>query len=333
MMSTAPAISVVLPVYNGEPFIVEAVSSILAQTYEDFELLVIDDGSTDKTRELLQPLARNDARLIVHAEARRGLVGALNFGIAQSKGRYIARMDADDISLPGRFAAQVGYLEKHSDCVAVGTSIIKFNANGRERESGKVRVQVFAPSAFPPAIPGIAHPTAMIRADALQRVGGYRPYFYNTEDRDLWARLWQIGRIHQLPQPLLRYRVHAGSVTRQKRVDQLISHMMADMSALCRHLQLDDQPILDRSLTISDRHEALDAYAVLIGNRYPVDKYRWYHCIRNRMWRQAPFASRSEMLRKVVARATRRPFDRASFKLLVTAVRHGPAAQRAETSN
>ena len=172
----------------------------------------------------------------------------------------------------------------------------------------------------------------MIRADALQKVRAYRPYFYNTEDRDLWARLWQIGRIYQLPQPLLRYRVHAGSVSRQKRVDQLISHMMADMSALCRHLQLDDQPILDRSLTMSDRHEALDGYAVLIGNRYPVDKYRWYHCIRNRMWRQAPFASRSEMLRKVVACATRRPFDRASLKLLATAVRHGPAAQRAETS-
>jgi glycosyltransferase involved in cell wall biosynthesis len=332
-MTAIPTISVVLPVYNGERFIVEAVTSILTQTFGDFELLVIDDGSTDNTRGLLLPLARGDARLIIHAEARRGLVGALNFGIGQSCGRYIARMDADDVALPERFAAQVDYLDKHPDCVAVGTSIIKFDATGREKASGVPRVQAFEPSAFPPVIPGIAHPTAMIRAEALRRVDSYRPYFYNTEDRDLWARLWQIGRLHQLPQPLLRYRVHAGSVSRQKRVDQLISHMMADMSALCRHLGLDDQPILDRSLTMADRQHALDAYAALIGDRYPVDMYRRYHCIRNRMWRQAPFASRSEMMLKVAACAARRPFDRASLKLLATAVRHGPATQRTEASS
>ena len=331
--TNVPTISVVLPVYNGEQFIVEAVSSILAQTFQDFELLLIDDGSTDKTRDLLQPLARDDARLIIHGEARRGLVGALNFGIAQSKGRYIARMDADDIALPERFAAQVAYLDRHPDCVAVGTSIIKFHQDGRQKDSGARRVRAFEPSAFPPLIPGIAHPTAMIRADALQKVGGYRPYFYNTEDRDLWARLWQIGRIHQLPEMLLRYRVHAASVTRQKRIDQLISHMMADMSALCRHLGLDDQPLLDRSLTMTDRQQALDEYAQLIGHRYPVEQYRWYHCIRNRMWRQAPFASRSEMMLKIAAGAARRPFDRAGLKLLAAAIRHGPATQRAEKAS
>ena len=332
-MQSLPTISVVLPVYNGEQFIVEAVSSILAQTYTEFELLIIDDGSTDKTCELLAPFARDDARVIIHAQARRGLVVALNSGIAQAKARYIARMDADDISSPTRFAAQVSYLDANPDCVAVGTSIIKFDAMGHEKLPKGARRKLLQPAAFPPVIPGIAHPTAMIRADSLNQVGGYRPYFFNTEDRDLWARLWEIGRLHELPEPLLRYRVHSGSITRQKRVAQLISYMMTDMSALCRYFGLDDQPILDRSLIMPDRQEALDAYAALIGDRYPVDMYRMYHCIRARMWRQAPFASRSEMIRKVCSSAARRPFDRVSLKLLATAARHGPAIQRAESSS
>ena len=328
-MPADPTISVILPVYNGAQFIVEAVTSILSQTYTSFELLVIDDGSTDATRALLEPLAQGDRRLIIHAEARRGLVGALNFGIAQAKGRYIARMDADDVALPERFAAQVDYLDKHPDCVAVGTSIIKVDDQGREKSRSRAPNEAFQPSAFPPVIPGIAHPTAMIRADALRQVGGYRPYFYNTEDRDLWARLWQVGRIHQLPEMLLRYRVHAGSVTRQKRVEQLMSYMMTDMSALCRHLRLDDQAILEASLASGNKPKALDAYAALIGDRYPVDTYRMYHCIRSRMWRYAPFASPADMMIKVARHAARRPFASANLKLLAAAVRHGPAKQRA----
>ncbi len=327
-MTEVPTVTVVLPVYNGAAFIVEAVTSILAQTYTDFELLVIDDGSTDATRDLLAPLAKNDPRLVIYAETHRGLIGTLNFGIAQAKGRYVARMDADDISLPRRFAAQVDYLDKHPDCVAVGTSIIKIDANGREKSRSRVRSESFQPAAFPPMIPGIAHPSAMIRTKALREVNGYRPYFYNTEDRDLWARLWQLGRIHELPEMLLRYRVHAGSVTRQKRVDQLMSYMMTDMSALCRHLGLDDQPLLDASLGFSDKQVALNAYQDLIGARYPVQTYRMYHCIRSRMWRWAPFASRSDMALQVVKHAAQQPLDPARLKLLATAVRHGPATQR-----
>ena len=327
-MSKVPTVTVVLPVYNGEAFIVEAAASILTQTYTNFELLVIDDGSSDTTRDLLKPLAQSDPRLIIHAEARRGLVGTLNFGIAQARGRYIARMDADDISLPSRFAAQVDYLDKHSDCVAVGTSIIKIDADGREKSRSRLRSSSFQPAAFPPVIPGIAHPSAMIRTQILREVGGYRAYFYNTEDRDLWARLWQLGRVHELPEMLLRYRVHAGSATRQKRVDQLMSYMMTDMSALCRHLGLDDQPLLDASLGTADKQVALNAYQDLIGARYPVQTYRMYHCIRSRMWRLAPFATRSEMVRQVLKHAAQRPFDPARLKLLATALRHGPATQR-----
>jgi glycosyltransferase involved in cell wall biosynthesis len=328
---TTPRVSVVLAVYNGAAYVIEAVNSILAQTYRDFELLVIDDGSTDDTRALLTPLATSDARLMVLAEPHRGLVASLNHGISIARGSLIARMDADDVALPGRFAAQVAYLDAHPDCVVVGTSILKVNADGitpTKKSPGRVHRPTFEPMAFPPQIGGVPHPTAMIRATALATVGGYRPYFYNAEDRDLWARLWTIGRVHQLPEVALRYRVHAGSVTRQKRGEQLLSHMLVDMATVARHLNLDDATILQRSLSSGNKQAALDDYAALISDAYPVATYRMYHCIRNRMWSFAPFRSRKEMLLTVGCHTVARPFDTNRLKLLRTLLRHGPTAQR-----
>jgi glycosyltransferase involved in cell wall biosynthesis len=326
-----PRVSVVLAVFNGVDYIAEAINSILTQTFQDFELLVIDDGSTDGTRALLAPLAAHDRRLIVQAEPHRGLVGSLNHGIGIARGSLIARMDADDVALPGRFAAQVAYLDAHPDCVVVGTSILKVNADGQtaaKKSLSRWRLPTFDPMAFPPQIGGVAHPTAMIRASALAKVGGYRPHFYNAEDRDLWARLWTIGRVHQLPDVALRYRVHAGSVTRQKRGAQLLSHMLVDMSAVARHLNLNDDAILQRALDSGNKQAALDDYADLIGDAYPVDTYRMYHCIRNRMWSFAPFQSRRDMLMRVGRHAITRPFDANRLKLLGTLLRHGPASQR-----
>jgi glycosyltransferase involved in cell wall biosynthesis len=329
--AATPRISVVLPVFNGSAYIIESVASILTQTFRDFELLVVDDGSTDNTRELLAPLAARDPRLQILAEPHRGLVGSLNHGIKVARGELIARMDADDAAMPERFAAQVAYLDANPDCVTVGTSILKVNAEGMPAKKSGTSWQLpaFVPLAFPPEIGGVPHPTALIRASALAQVGGYRPYFYNAEDRDLWARLWAVGRIYQLKDVALRYRVHAGSVTRQKRGEQLLSHMLVDMSAVARQLGLDDTPLLQRSLASGDKQAALDAYAELIGGAYPVDTYRMYHCIRSRMWSFAPFSSRTDMLVQVGRHALDHPLDPNRLKLLRTFLRHGPSSQRA----
>jgi glycosyltransferase involved in cell wall biosynthesis len=327
-MSTMPRVSVVLPVYNGAPYVVEAVESILSQTFRDFELLLIDDGSTDTTRELLVPLANRDNRLIIRAEPRRGLVGSLNYGIAIARAPLIARMDADDAALPGRFAAQVAYLVANPDCVAVGTAILKVDAQGRSKSPPLRQTPRFDPLAFPPEIGGIPHPTAIMRRSAVVGVGGYRPYFYNAEDRDLWARLWQVGRIHQLPEVGLHYRVHAGSVTRMKQGEQLLSHMLADMAAVAHALDLDDSTILQRSLETGDKQAALDDYTTLIGAGYPVATYRMIHCIRSRMWRLAPFKSRRDMLLRAGRHVLAQPLDRNRQKLMWALVRHGPAVQR-----
>jgi glycosyltransferase involved in cell wall biosynthesis len=332
LMAVSPLVSVVLPVFNGATYIVAAVNSILAQTFTDFELLVIDDGSTDATRDLLAPIARTDQRLQILAEPHRGLVGTLNHGLAVARGALIARMDADDVALPGRLAAQVAYLKSHPDCVVVGTTILKVKADGHSKSPPKWKLPIYRPLAFPPEIGGVPHPTALMRADALATVGGYRAYFYNAEDRDLWARLWTVGRIHQLPDVALHYRVHAGSVTRLRRGEQLLSHMLADMSAVARTLQRDDHDILTRSVT-HGKQAALDEYSALIGDAYPVDTYRMYHCIRNRMWSFAPFKSRHDMLNRVAQHVWQRPLAPDRLKLLATMVRHGPAAQRLGSSD
>ena len=130
-MSTCPTISVLMPVYNAERYVAKAVESILAQTCADFEFVIIDDGSTDGSHALLKQYAERDHRIRLISRANTGHVIALNQMLEIASGRYIARIDADDIALPDRFARQVGYLESHGDCVAVGSYVWLIDAAGR----------------------------------------------------------------------------------------------------------------------------------------------------------------------------------------------------------
>ena len=116
-----PRISVLMPVYQAERYLEEAVESILAQSFDNFELLALDDGSTDASPDILEALARRDDRIRVRRTEHAGLVSQLNQGLAEARGEFIARMDADDVSHPARFERQLAYLDAHPDCVAVGT--------------------------------------------------------------------------------------------------------------------------------------------------------------------------------------------------------------------
>src|SRR5258706_14041022 len=120
-MSSSPAVSVVMPVYNGERYLASAIDSILAQTFTDFELIAVDDGSTDSSLPMLKRYAERDPRVRVISRPNTGIVGALSDAIAAARAPLIARMDADDLSLPLRFERQVAYLSGHPQCVLVGT--------------------------------------------------------------------------------------------------------------------------------------------------------------------------------------------------------------------
>lgn len=211
-----PRISVLLPVYNAERYVAEAVASILAQTRGDFELLVIDDGSTDRSPEILAEFARRDPRVRFQRQENAGYLQALNRMLAEAQGEYVARMDADDVALPERFARQAAFLQQHPEYVVVGSAVANIDEDGdefciqplpqdhAELEAGLLRGRC-----------GICHPAAMIRRDALLAVGGYRQECYGAEDQDLWLRLSERGRLANLPEVLLKYRVHPHNFTFQ----------------------------------------------------------------------------------------------------------------------
>jgi hypothetical protein len=216
-------VSVVLPVWNGERFLAEAIESILSQTFDSFELIVVDDGSTDSTAEIAFQFARRDPRVQVIRLEHNGIAHALNAGIARARGLYIARMDGDDVAHPARLQKQVAFLDANADCVAVGSAIEVIDEGGEhlgmrmfpEHHDDIIHTLMNTWST------AIAHPTLMTRMDALREVGGYRPACVPSEDLDLWFHLSGVGKLANLGESLLRYRRHRDTVGIRDHVRQL----------------------------------------------------------------------------------------------------------------
>lgn len=216
-VATEPLISVVMPVFNAERYVQEAVQSILAQTITDFELIVINDGSTDGTLQLLQQLQAQDNRIVLVSRENRGLVATLNEGLALAQGQWIARMDADDIALPHRFERQLQWLER-TDADICGTWVQVFG--GTEKRvlmhpcsDAAIKIALYFGSV-------IAHPTVMMRATAAQQLQ-YEPAWEKCEDYDLWQRAaqehWKMANV---PEVLLMYRVHEMQISTEAHVFQ-----------------------------------------------------------------------------------------------------------------
>jgi glycosyltransferase involved in cell wall biosynthesis len=207
-----PVVSVVLPVHDGERFLAEAVESILAQTLQDLELIVVDDGSTDGTQRVLAGFA--DERLRIVAEQHRGLVHALGVGIAEARAPYVARMDADDVSEPRRLERQVELLERRPDVGMAATWVVVIDESGRELSRRVL------PSAHEDLVRRLLlrnpfqHGSVLLRRDALEEAGGYRGDYGANEDYDLWRRLARSWELACVPEVLYRYRLHAAAVTR-----------------------------------------------------------------------------------------------------------------------
>lgn len=206
-------ISVILPAYNAELYLKEAIDSILAQTFTNFELIVINDGSTDKTEEVI--LSYEDERVIyIKNEQNLGLIGTLNKGIGLAQGKYIARMDADDICFPQRFAKQVDFLEENQEYIICGTAAYRFydhisdgNAFNPPLNDENIRVRLFFNSAF-------IHPSVMFRADAVREHNlRFNDDYKYAEDYFFWIDLLKYGKGFNLKEKLLYYRVVATSQT------------------------------------------------------------------------------------------------------------------------
>jgi glycosyltransferase involved in cell wall biosynthesis len=207
----APAVSVMMPVYNTERYLAEAVESILAQTFADFELIVIDDGSTDGSGAILERYAARDGRIRPTRRPGRGTTPTRNEILAQARGEFCAVMDSDDVALPGRLERQVAYLRAHPECVAVGSRVLLIDPDGaplRTMVRHMTHEEIDAVHMGGATGSAICHPTTMLRRAALEAVGGYRDEYDLAEDYDLYLRLAEVGRLANLPEVLLKYRRH-----------------------------------------------------------------------------------------------------------------------------
>jgi len=225
-MST-PLVSVILPVYNGEDYILEAINSVLKQTLTNFELIIINDGSTDNTLSLLQECASNDSRIQILDIPNSGLIKALNIGLERATGAYIARMDADDVCHKKRLELQVRFLEANKDIIACGTQYKTFgdfekvisNPINSERFNNKL---LFGPQ--------ICHPTLLVRSSVISKIK-YDCDYFGAEDYKLWVDLSVHGKLSNVNSTLLMYRVHSKQVSSLYREKQVRSHLLCAQKA------------------------------------------------------------------------------------------------------
>jgi glycosyltransferase involved in cell wall biosynthesis len=216
-MGSSPTVSVVVPVYNTERYIADTINSILRQTFTDFELIVIDDGSKDRSPEILRELAAKDARIRLTVRENRGIVRTRNELLEQCRGKYMAVNDSDDLSMPDRLEKQVAYLESHPECVLLGSRVMLMDpfgspvaVSGQKLEHEEIEQELLGNGGGW----ALVQSAIMARVDVARRIGGYRGEEHNlAEDHDLFVRLAEAGKVANLPEPLVWYRRHHTSLT------------------------------------------------------------------------------------------------------------------------
>lgn len=231
----APKVSVVMPVHNGQQYLGLAIESILQQTFGDFEFLIVNDSSTDRSAEIMESYAARDPRVVLIKPDRRGLAEALNAGCRIARADYVARMDCDDIARPDRFARQVEYLDRHPDVAVLGGAAQLIDAEGRPLAELR-----YAPEgeSLRDALDNrncVIHPAVMMRRSVFGDVGFYRQSCAPAEDYDLWTRIADNGVVMNLPGAvLIDFRMHDSQVSNTKRRRQLVIAMAVQRATAAR---------------------------------------------------------------------------------------------------
>ncbi len=229
-----PRVSILLPVYNCAPFLKDAITSLFTQTFSDFELIAINDGSVDESLEILKSFT--DSRLrIVNNGCNLGLVASLNMGIALAESEYIARHDADDVAHPDRLFKQISFLDSYPLIGLLGCAYQKIDERGKPLEiqqfpleNADLQEHLLFGNHF-------CHPAVMMRRSVLSRIGGYDSQFGTAEDYDLWLRLAEAGEVANLRQPLVSYRHYSSSKTAKENISFIAQNdLMAVQKAIAR---------------------------------------------------------------------------------------------------
>jgi len=252
-----------MPVYHADRYVREATESILNQTFTDFEFIIIDDGSTDDSHQILEELARRDSRIRLVSRPNTGYTIALNEALALARAPYLARMDADDISMLNRFEKQIAFLRANPDCIVVGSRILTIDPFGSPLYEPRHKLVHDAIEAELLAGVGwaIVHPASMMLREQVIAIGGYRVEMEPSEDLDLFLRLSERGKIANLPDVLLHYRQHAKSVnhTRYEEQNRATRKIVAEAYAR-RGVRLPDNWTLPKRETLPMQKE-IDMWA------------------------------------------------------------------------
>jgi len=221
----SPKVSVVMSVYNGEKHLREAIDSILNQTFTDFEFIIINDGSTDRTKEILESYF--DPRIRLFHQKNIGLTKSLNRGLEIVRGEYIARQDADDISEQERLYHEVKLLDNNSEVGLVGTYASFIDRNGKQmsvwktpENHGDIKSGLMKENCF-------CHGSVMFRKNCIDTVGYYREYFKYTQDYDLWLRISELYKVANINKVLYKFRRDSNTISRKKLSEQLNYHLLA----------------------------------------------------------------------------------------------------------
>lgn len=277
-MEAIPKISVLMPVYNRQDFVSQAIESILAQTYPDFEFIIINDGSTDDTKKIVENYAKTDERIkLINNPTNLGLIDSLTIGLKYAQGEYIARMDSDDISLPDRFEKQLAYMEEHPDIGVVGCWFKWINADGvvsnpkSQRPCGSDLIwwgMFFFPE--------LVHPTIFSRKGVYSRFNenNLEATFVHAEDHAFWLRIGFETRFDNLPEVLFYFRSHPGRITSNSNLLQQQSDENAILrgmeNALARKVSIKAVQTIRSKLRDQPKPVAIEAIKTLF------DLYTWF---------------------------------------------------------
>jgi len=319
----SPVISVLMSVFNTEKYLAQAVRSILTQSHREFEFIIVNDGSTDRSMEILQHLANCDRRIRLISRGNTGVALALNDGLASARGEFIARMDSDDISLPRRLELQLAYMREHPECVALSCQEITIDPEGwpvrlQRCPLSHEEIDSFHLKGFGGALSG---PSAFMRRTAVMAVGGYRGEFTVAEDYDLWLRLAEVGRLANLSEMLFYYREHANGLTQSRKHQSRMLTWKAQKEAHERRkLRFDKPPPSPMDDAAPDLGLRWASMALAAGYNGTARKHAWRQFVHAPAW--API--------RILVEATVRPvaeplYDLVRGRLPRRFARAGPA--------
>lgn len=279
MSVKTPKISVLMSAYNSEKYVAEAIESILNQTFKDFEFIIVNDGSTDKTAEIIAQYAKSDKRIkFIDNKNNAGIVAALNQGLDFCNGEYVARMDSDDISLPERFAKQLKYMDGHPECGALGAWAEKFGPSVKRNDGFRYRLKL---KLLDFIIYGdcVVNPTAMVRRSILiDNNIKYEPEYKYAEDYAFWIEVSKIAEIHNLPEVLLKYRWHNNnvSVMHRKAQTECTERIRRNVLKQLLDSKSDTEKLLRMTREVHERFWLFGILPIVRRKQYSITKTKYY---------------------------------------------------------